>query len=100
MGKQEEEEDSPIVENEEFVCPPASELVRKEAWTHIQPHILCNGRCTYLTPWENIDEEEEEPKPTAKDRAKEEQEADPVRPVLRDLASDELEWTLKPLGDT
>lgn len=96
--KKEEEEDSPIEENEEFICPAVSELLKNEAWTHILPHILRNGRCTYLTPYENMEEDEDNPGAITK--AKEEQEADPVRAVLRDLASDGLAWSVKQAGDT
>jgi radial spoke head protein 4A len=98
--KDEEEgaEEEPPKENEEFVCPTPDQLLKKEGWSHIRGHILKNGRCSYLTKWENIEEDEENP--GLKDKAKEEQEADPVPSVLRNLAEDNLGWCVKQAGDS
>lgn len=88
-----EEEDSPIEENQEFQCPPVNELLKKENWTHMQPHILRNGRTTH----KELPDEDEFPEEAA--TAKEEQEADPVREVLRTIDKDDLKWAIKQMGD-
>ena len=45
---QEEEEGSPIEQNEEFVCPPAAELLKMEARTllHASSHHVGKGGCS------------------------------------------------------
>lgn len=93
--KREEEEDAPIEENTEFVCPPPAELLKKEAWTHMQPHILKNGRTTHK---EIPDEDEDNAAQVAKER--EAQAADPARDLIRGLTGDGLEWTIKQAGDS
>lgn len=90
-----EEDGEAIQQNEEFVCPPDAVLAKKEAWTHMQPHILMNGRTTHKEIPEG--EEEEELKLAAQMR--EEQAADPQKEVLRGLVDDGLEWTIKQAGD-
>lgn len=90
-----EEEDGPIEENTEFICPPSSELLKKEAWTHMQPHILNNGRTTH----KELPDDTDEPNPEI-EKLREEQLADPARDVLRNLTSDGLEWTIKQAGDS
>ncbi|CAE7367766.1 dyrk2 [Symbiodinium necroappetens] len=93
--KKEEEEGSPIEQNEEFICPPAAELLKMEAWTHMQPHILRNGRTTHKEIPEGDTPEELE----LAAKMKEEQEADPEKEVLRGLHADGLQWTIKQAGD-
>eukprot|EP00440_Ansanella_granifera_P045098 gb/GFBE01048874.1/.p1 GENE.gb/GFBE01048874.1/~~gb/GFBE01048874.1/.p1 ORF type:complete len:443 (+),score=139.32 gb/GFBE01048874.1/:1-1329(+) len=92
---EEAEEEGPIVENEEFVCPAPAELLKPEAWTHMQPHILLNGRTTHKEIPEGDSPEEEE----LAAKMKEEQTADPARKVLRGLGTDGLNWTIKQAGD-
>ncbi|CAE7284343.1 pom1 [Symbiodinium natans] len=94
--KKEEEEGSPIEQNEEFVCPPPAELLRKEAWTHMLPHVLLNGRTTHKEIPEGDTPEELD----LAAKMKEEQEADPEQEVLRGLHADGLQWTIKQAGDT
>jgi len=90
-----EEDDGPIVPNEEFSCPADAVLAKKDAWMHMQPHILLNGRTTHKEIPEG--EEEEELKLAAAMR--EEQAADPQKEVLRSLEGDGLDWTIKQAGD-
>jgi len=97
--KREDDEDpaSAIVQNEEFVTPAAAELSKKENWIHTQGHILKNGRTVYAVPWQEVEDDEENPGQKAK--AQEEQEADPQRNVLRTCVEDQLPWSIKQAGD-
>lgn len=95
LKKQDEEDEaSPIEENPEFVSPLPADLMKKEAWCHMQPHILLNGRTTYQ---DLPDAEVDDGKALAK--AMEEREADPPRQLLRDVETDGLRWTIKQAGD-
>merc|ERR1719188_864468 len=100
LKKDEEEggEDAPIEENAEFVLPTSEELLKKESWTHTMGHILKNGRCSYVTKYQNMEPDDENP--GLLEKAREEQEADPEQPVLRDIAQDNLSWCVKQAGDT
>lgn len=90
--RKEEEEDAPIEENAEFVSPLPSELLQKQAWTHMLPHVLFNGRTTYK---ELPDTEDQ----VLLAKMQEERDADPVREVLRTLDKDNLSWVIKQAGD-
>eukprot|EP00429_Kryptoperidinium_foliaceum_P067176 CAMPEP_0176054900 /NCGR_PEP_ID=MMETSP0120_2-20121206/27322_1 /TAXON_ID=160619 /ORGANISM="Kryptoperidinium foliaceum, Strain CCMP 1326" /LENGTH=428 /DNA_ID=CAMNT_0017388377 /DNA_START=90 /DNA_END=1376 /DNA_ORIENTATION=- len=90
----EDEEGGEPGPNEEFVMPPASELLSRKAWTHMVPHILNNGR----TAHKELPDQEEDPQGYA--AAKEEQEADPPMKLLRGLDEDGLQWVVKQTGDT
>jgi len=92
-----EEDGEAIAQNEEFACPSDAALAKKDAWTHMQPHILMNGRTTHKELPEEPPEEEAELKEFLK--MKEEQAADPQKEVLRSLEGDGLGWTIKQAGD-
>eukprot|EP00931_Biecheleriopsis_adriatica_P088793 TRINITY_DN63027_c0_g1_i1.p1 TRINITY_DN63027_c0_g1~~TRINITY_DN63027_c0_g1_i1.p1 ORF type:complete len:438 (+),score=136.87 TRINITY_DN63027_c0_g1_i1:91-1404(+) len=95
LKKDPDDPEAPIEVNEEFVCPPASELKTKEAFTHLLPHILLNGRTTH----KEIEEGDTPEEQAAAAKLKEEQAADPVRELNRELTGDGLEWTVKQAGD-
>ncbi|CAE8642950.1 unnamed protein product, partial [Polarella glacialis] len=86
---------SAIVKDEEFKWPSPAQLLKKEAWCHMQPHILKIGRTTHK---ELPEEDEENVAQVAKE--KEVQASDPAQDVLRGLEADSLEWTVKQAGDT
>lgn len=93
---------SAIVQPEDppFKFPGHAELLKQEAWMHMQPHILLNGRTTHKDIGEegDIDPEDKEAK-AAFDKAKQEQLDDPAKDTLRPLASDGLMWSIKQAGD-
>eukprot|EP00913_Durusdinium_trenchii_P014843 g13920.t1 len=88
-----EDEESPVEQNEEFVCPPSSDLQKKEAWIHMQPHLLLSGRTVHP----EIPEDDDQIELAAKMR--EEQAADPVPQIIRGLHEDNLQWSIKQAGD-
>jgi len=92
---QKEEDGENIEENAEFVCPAPAELMKKEAWTHMQPHILLNGRTTH----KEIPEGDTPEEIAEAEKLKEEQEADPAPQVLRGLHEDGFQWSVKQAGD-
>lgn len=96
--KREDDEDpeSAIGENPEFVWPSPAELLKKSSWTHTTLHILRNGRTAHKIPEE--DDENEEIKEQRK-RLLAEQEADPAPEMLRTLDEDKLGWVIKQVGD-
>lgn len=98
MKKDEEDEEAPPAPDESFVSPLPAQLLSKEAWTHMQPHILRSGRTTYPEGFvEEVEEGEEE---TPAQRAKRElKESDPERSLIRGLHEDGLEWAIKQSGD-
>lgn len=96
MKKDPEDPEAPIEVDEEWKCPPPAELKSQEAWIHMLPHILLNGRTTH----KELEEPDDDPaNQKAYAKAKEEQAADPVREVIRGLAGDGLEWSIKQAGD-
>mmetsp|Transcript_87105 Transcript_87105/g.281247 ORF Transcript_87105/g.281247 Transcript_87105/m.281247 type:complete len:432 (-) Transcript_87105:264-1559(-) len=94
MREDPEEPTSAIVDNADFVMPTPAALLSKDAWRHMAPHILNNGR----TAHKDLPEEEEDP--AAFKAAKEELENDPPKDVLRGLNEDGLSWVVKQAGDT
>jgi radial spoke head protein 4A len=93
-----EDEESPFGENPEFVAPLPAELLKPEAWTHMQPHILRIGRTTY--PEGDDEEPEEGEEPTPEQVAKKElKEADPMLSLVRGLHEDGMEWSIRQSGD-
>jgi len=90
-----EDEESPVEQNEEFVCPPSSELQKKEAWTHMQPHLLLSGRTVHP----EIPEGDTPEEIALADKMREEQAADPVPEIIRGLHEDHLQWSIKQAGD-
>eukprot|EP00434_Breviolum_minutum_P004863 symbB.v1.2.004290.t1/scaffold220.1/size262620/14 len=90
-----EDEESPIEQNEEFVCPPSSELQKKEAWMHMQPHLLLSGRTVHP----EIPEGDTDEEIAMAAKMKEEQAADPAPEIIRGLHEDNLQWSVKQAGD-
>jgi len=85
---------SAIVPDTEFLMPPAAQLCTADAWMHMTPHLLDNGR----TRHKELPDKDEEPEAYA--AAVEEQENDPPKDVLRGLGEDGLMWSVKQAGDT
>eukprot|EP00435_Cladocopium_sp_Y103_P048505 s1277_g14.t1 len=90
-----EDEESPVEQNEEFVCPSLSELQKKEAWTHMQPHLLLSGRTVHP----EIPEGDTPEEIALAEKMREEQAADPVPQIIRGLHEDNLQWSVKQAGD-
>jgi len=87
-----------IKEDEEFKCPLPAELLNPKAWTHMQPHILLNGKTTH--PEIPEEEEGEDANNDGRKKLLAAIEADPVRDILRDITGDQLKWIVKQAGDT
>lgn len=88
-----EEDAEEVSKPEEFKWPMPSELTEKKAWIHTQPHILNVGRTTH----KELPDAEEDPAGFA--AAKELQEHDPSKDMIRSVDSDGLEWNIKQFGD-
>mmetsp|Transcript_91702 Transcript_91702/g.268382 ORF Transcript_91702/g.268382 Transcript_91702/m.268382 type:complete len:433 (-) Transcript_91702:108-1406(-) len=89
---EEAEEEAPPEEKEDFVAPPPPELLKLGSWTHMAHHLLKNGRTAHKELPDDLEEEELAKK-------QEERDADKPRDLIRGLAGDELEWTIKQTGD-
>jgi len=94
MREDPEDPASAIVDNPEFAMPQPVDLVKQEAWMHMAPHLLKNGRTVH----KELPEPEEDPEGFR--AAKEEIEEDPPKDVLRGLDEDGLTWAVKQSGDT
>lgn len=88
-----EEDAEEVTTNEEFQWPLPAELKKKEAWMHNEPHILNIGRTTH----KELPDPEEDPVAFAK--AKEVQDNDPAKDVIRSVVDDGLDWNIKQFGD-
>jgi radial spoke head protein 4A len=88
-----EEDAEEVTKPEEFKWPMPSELTEKKAWIHTQPHILNIGRTTH----KELPDAEEDPAGFAE--AKEQQEADPAKDMIRSVDGDGLAWNIKQFGD-
>lgn len=97
FGEEDATEPAP---NEEFVAPTAAARLMPEAWQHSEPHILQIGRTTHRDPPEADDENPDAPDNKVRKRMLMEQESDPVRDPIRQLAGDGLQWNFKQFGDT
>lgn len=94
----EEDAGEPALNEEDFKVPSVSQLMTPEGWQHLEPHILQNGRTTHRDPPEEDEENPEQNK--VRKKMLDEQESDPVRDPIRQLAGDGLEWAFKQYGDT
>jgi len=97
FGEEEATEPAP---NEEFVMPPASQLMMAPGWQHSEPHILQIGRTTHRDAPEADEDNPDNPDNKLRKRMLAEQESDPVRDPIRQLDGDGLEWVFKQFGDT
>lgn len=88
-------DESPIIDNPEFVCPSTEELRKQESWIHTRPHILRNGKTKHTV------EEPDDPEEITPEIKKqlEEKKSDPERDEIRGIVGDGLQWVIKQAGD-
>lgn len=90
----------PPLPNEEFSMPLPAELLKKQAWMHMVPHICKNGRTVPETAKEEGDFEEPEEFKKYMEKFSQKLEDDPSMDVIRGITEDGLDWVVKQAGDT
>jgi len=91
-----EEPNSSVIPNEEFAMPQPADLFKQEAWIHMVPYILNNGR----TAHKELEPPDEDGDKAAYVAALEEQESDPLKDQLRGITEEASSWVVKQAGDS
>jgi len=88
--------------NEEFSMPLPAELLQKEAWTHMVPGLLKDGRTNPEPPKEEGEFEGDNAEQEYKkymEKYMQKKEDDPAKDIIRGIAEDGLDWVVKQAGD-